>query len=192
MAGQRRQGARTQLRVIGGQWRGSRLEIGDNPALRPTADRIRETLFNWLAGRIANARCLDLFAGSGALGIEALSRGAAHCDFVESDPHTAGLIETQLGRLGAGDTGSVHTGDALSLAPPKAPWDIVFIDPPFAAELTAPVLEQLRAPGFLAEDADIYVETARDDLAMDHGFDGFEIWRDKCAGEVRYGLLQRL
>lgn len=175
--------------MIGGRWRGSKLAIHDNPALRPTGDRVRETLFNWLGASVQNARCLDLFAGSGALGIEALSRGAACCDFIEADKRTAGLLQQQLERLGAAGTARVHCGDATRIDIPDKPWDIVFIDPPFDLRLTGPVLAQLQTPGLLADRAEIYVETAADDPTLAQLPAGYDIWRDKRAGEVRYALL---
>lgn len=189
MTGRGRRQTADHLRVIGGRWRGSKLTIHENPALRPTGDRVRETLFNWLGASVQNARCLDLFAGSGALGIEALSRGAAHCDFVEADNGTASLLRQQLQRLGAAALGRVHCNDATKVAPPDTPWDVVFIDPPFDLRLAAPVLEHLRTPGLLAERAEVYVETAVADPTLDQLPAGYDVWRDKQSGDVRYALL---
>lgn len=188
-SGGRGQPKRQQLRIIAGDWRGRTIDIGDREAIRPTPNRVRETLFNWLGSGIQRARCLDLFAGSGALGIEALSRGAAHCDFIEQDPATARLLRQQLDKLEAGSRADVITGDALSLSPPTAPFDVVFVDPPFAARLTADILQQLSHPGWLAADADVYIETAADDSSLDELPDGFTCHRDKRAGDVRYGLV---
>lgn len=179
-----------QLRIIGGSWRGRKIAVSDREALRPTPNRVRETLFNWLGPGIEHARCVDLFAGSGALGIEALSRGAASCEFIELDPGAARHLEQQLQTLSSDRSRyRVITGDAFALSPPREPWHVVFIDPPFAAECVHEVLAHLSQPGFLSEDADIYVETAADDPSLDAIPSGFELRRDKRAGDVRYALL---
>src|SRR6056300_908860 len=104
-----------QVRIIAGQWRGRKLDVVSNiDGLRPTPDRVRETLFNWLQYEIQDARCLDLFAGAGALGIEALSRGAQHCDFIDLDPIAASSIQTHLQTLGGHGISAVHCCEALS------------------------------------------------------------------------------
>ena len=129
--------------------------------LRPTGDRIRETLFNWLAPHIQGARCADLFAGSGALGLEALSRGAAHCDFVDSAVAALSGIRQHLRTLDAQDAGTCHTLTAQQfLQQTREPYDIVFVDPPFKLPLVEPVCELLAASGLLAEAAFVYIETA--------------------------------
>jgi len=150
-----------QVRIIAGRWRGSKLPVLDLPGLRPSSDRLRETLFNWLQPELARARVLDLFAGSGALGFEAASRGAAHVDLVEQSAATVAALRATAARL-AGDppTGiAVHAADALAwLAEPMhGPFDLAFIDPPFMAELWTPALAAL-APR-LAECAKVYVES---------------------------------
>jgi len=123
---------RNSVRIIGGAWRGRRVSFPDSPGLRPTPDRIRETLFNWLQHSVANARCLDLFAGSGALGLEALSRGAAELVFVEQAVAVARMLREQLARLEASTRGQVaEMGVARFLRTPAAPFDLVFLDPPF-------------------------------------------------------------
>lgn len=180
---------RQQLRIIAGDWRGRNIDIGRQEAIRPTPNRVRETLFNWLGPSIQRARCLDLFAGTGALGIEALSRGAAHCDFIEQDAVTARLLREQLQALGGGSRARVVAGDALASPAPATPYDVVFIDPPFAARLAADAMHRLAQPDWLAADADIYVETAADDPTLDQLPAGFECWRDKRAGDVRFGLV---
>ena len=124
-------GGHSQLRIIGGQWRGRKLAFTPEDGLRPTADRVRETLFNWLAADIHGARCLDLFAGSGALGLEALSRGAAHCDFVDHSSRACRQIETHLALLEAADRGHCHpVGAEPFLRGAQQAYDIVFLDPP--------------------------------------------------------------
>ena len=117
----------SRLRIIGGEWRGLRLNFPDNVAhLRPTPDRVRETLFNWLTSRIQGAHCLDLFAGSGALGLEALSRGASHCTFVDNAAAAAEAVRSHLSQLNADQRATVVCGNALQWQ--GAPFDVVFID----------------------------------------------------------------
>jgi 16S rRNA (guanine966-N2)-methyltransferase len=153
-----RASART-LRIIGGAWRGRRLRFPPSPEIRPTPDRVRETLFNWLALRVPGARCLDLFAGSGALGLEALSRGAAHVTFVERDPAAAREIGARLAQWGA-HAASVEQADARTFLEHRAgaPFDIVFLDPPFSSTLLEETAARLEQRGWLAGDARIYVE----------------------------------
>ena len=149
-----------KIRITGGQWRGRKLSVPDLPGLRPTGDRARETLFNWLQSRIRGARCLDLFAGTGALGLEAASRGAAAVTLVEQDRELAG----RLGRIAAdwpgGELIEVICADALAWLPgAQGPFDLVFVDPPFAGELHLRVLEHLARPGLLDPDARVYLES---------------------------------
>jgi 16S rRNA (guanine966-N2)-methyltransferase len=157
--------ART-LRIIGGTWRGRRLRFPPSPEIRPTPDRVRETLFNWLARRVPGARCLDLFAGSGALGLEALSRGAAHATFVERDPAAAREIRARLAEWHAHDA-LVEHADARSFLErtPAAPFDIVFLDPPFASTLLDETAARLEQGGWLSKDALVYIECPADAAA---------------------------
>lgn len=179
--------ARNQLRLIGGRYRGRRLDFPDQSGLRPTPDRIRETLFNWLQPRLAGARCLDLFAGSGALGFEAASRGAAEVVMIERAEAAARQLRANADRLGA--TGiQIHRADALNwLAGCASPFDLVFLDPPFADGLLAPAMARLSKPGWLAAEARLYLEAP-----IQTGFPplpgDWELIRDKTAGQVRYGL----
>ena len=145
------------VRIIAGRLRGSKLPVADRAGLRPTSDRVRETLFNWLQPVVPGARVLDLFAGTGALGFEAASRGAADVQLVERDPALAANLRAQAGRLRA-DSVRVHHADALSWlrAPASGRFDIVFLDPPFDAGLWEPAAALL-AP-WLAPSAWIYVE----------------------------------
>lgn len=173
------------IRIIGGGWRGRRLAVGEGSGLRPTPDRVRETLFNWLAPLIEGARCLDAFAGTGALGIEALSRGAASCLFVEHDPGLARDIEKALATLGT-EAGEVRCGDVLALlrAPAATRFDVVFLDPPFTADLLEPVLAAL--PPHLAPNHRVYLEYPADrppELGPE-----WSVIRSKRAGEVGYCL----
>ena len=149
-----------QIRLIGGRWRGTRLPVPEVEGLRPTSDRVRETLFNWLQAEVAGARVLDLFAGTGALGLEAASRGAARVDFVERAPAAIRALEAAIARLGReeGPPMAVHAGDAVAwLSAAAGPWDVIFVDPPFAAGLWPSVLDRL-APR-LAPRAHVYVES---------------------------------
>jgi len=172
----------SQLRIIGGRWRGRKVAFAPIEGLRPTGDRLRETLFNWLQFYLPGARCLDLFAGSGALGLEALSRGAGAVDFVELDRGAAQILRQQLSVLQA-DNGEVHNLPAeVFLAQPTAPYDLVFVDPPFAANLWDSTLKQLSAGGLLGENALIYVETPRGtSVAVP---EGWQLQKEKQAGQV--------
>jgi 16S rRNA (guanine966-N2)-methyltransferase len=189
--GAREPGARSRvLRIIGGRHRGRRLRFPPGVVIRPTPDRVRETLFNWLQPRIVGARVLDMFAGSGALGLEALSRGAAHVTFLEADRRAAGAIEA-LAREWHEESVAVERVDALQwLARRQAAekFDIVFVDPPYDANLLAAALEALCARQLLAPDARVYVEhRARDAL---QGLPAaWKAVRDGRAGEVGYHLL---
>jgi 16S rRNA (guanine966-N2)-methyltransferase len=148
-----------RLRLIGGDYRRRLLPVLDSPGLRPTPDRVRETLFNWLAAALPGARVLDLFAGTGALGLEALSRGARQATFVERDARVAGQLAANLATLGAAERGRVVTGEAAAfLAGPPTPCSLVFLDPPFRQGLAAPCCAALEA-GWLSDDAFIYLET---------------------------------
>lgn len=178
------------LRIIGGTWRGRRLRFPPLPGIRPTPDRVRETLFNWLGTRIAGARCLDLFAGSGALGLEALSRGAALVLFVEREPAAVRELRKRLAEWGASGA-RVEQADALRfVAEPGEAFDVVFLDPPFGMDLLARAAEILETHGWLAPGALIYVETpAREPLPALPA-----TWRPlkaKKAGEVGYHLFER-
>lgn len=187
-----RPGNSGQLRIIGGRWRGRKLRFPAAPGLRPTPDRVRETLFNWLGGQLPGARCIDLFAGSGALGLEALSRGAGHCCFVDNNGPGLDVIGQHLALLECGD-GQCRRADAMSLLAGgnrDTPYDIAFLDPPFDAGLLAPACEVLNSHGWLADDAMVYVESS----VRDPEFvapPGWNLHRDKRAGEVRYRLFVR-
>jgi len=177
-----------RLRIVGGTLRGSRLDVADAPGLRPTPDRVRETLFNWLMPVIEGARCLDLFAGTGALGIEALSRGAAQVDFVETDAQLATLLRENLMRLK--QIAFVHRRDALQfLAATDAHYDIVFLDPPFTAGLWTAAAQALEAHDRLVPDALIYVESPAQEIPELPT--NWNLHREGRAGAVRYALYRR-
>ena len=178
-----------RIRIVGGSLRNSRLDVPESPGLRPTPERVRETLFNWLAPMIHGARCLDLCAGTGALGIEALSRGAAGVQFVESDARAAQALRANLARLktSAGEVSLQDASHFLQGAPQRQ--DLVFLDPPFALQLWTPLARQLEQGGWLAAQAWIYVESPR------HGAPelpaSWKLHREGHAGEVRFALYRR-
>ncbi|WP_444920497.1 16S rRNA (guanine(966)-N(2))-methyltransferase RsmD [Microbulbifer sp. CnH-101-G] len=170
----------SQLRIIGGQWRGRKLQFAPVEGLRPTGDRLRETLFNWLQFYLPDAHCLDLFAGSGALGLEALSRGAASVDFVELNPLAARTLKQQLQLLETTD-GQVHNCRAADfLGSGNKPYDIVFIDPPFADDLWQESLSALTDR--LSQGALIYIETPRDTVLSTAP--DWSLIKEKRAGQV--------
>ncbi|MEX0950842.1 MAG: 16S rRNA (guanine(966)-N(2))-methyltransferase RsmD, partial [Gammaproteobacteria bacterium] len=153
-----------RIRIIGGQWRHRQLPVPDRPGLRPTPDRLRETLFNWLQDCIQGARCLDLFAGSGALGFEAASRGAAGVVLVERDPALARALDEQVSVLQAAQM-QVHCSEALHwLHQPQDPFDIIFLDPPFGTDLLSQSLELIAANAMLRAGGRVYVEAPLNDV----------------------------
>jgi len=200
-----------KLRIISGNWRGRRLSVPDLPGLRPSGDRAREVLFNWLQGHVRGARCLDLFAGTGALGLEAASRGAGSVMLVEQDR----CLCRQLIELGndwpGGEVLTVVQADAVRWAErAEGPFDIVFVDPPFGAGLYAKTLRALARPGLLAPGALVYVESAarssspfqpprnqQPPASSPCGGENIEpspanwsVFREKRLGDVRMQLLQ--
>ncbi len=177
-----------RLRIVAGNWRSRLLDIEDAPGLRPTSERIRETLFNWLEPRLRNARCLDLFAGSGALGLEALSRGAAYCVFVENSASAAATLRKNIATLDAVGA-EIHEIDAIEYlqGQDKVEFDIVFLDPPFAAVILADLCRLLVERSLLADDSRIYIEEDRSTPAIVLP-EGWQTLRTKNAGNVRYSL----
>lgn len=178
-----------QVRIIGGRWRNTRLQVPDVQGLRPTSDRVRETLFNWLMPKLPGARVLDLFAGSGALGLEAVSRGAASAQLVERDPALAAALRTVVGKLDAQAQVQVAQADALQWLEGAVPAqaDLVFLDPPFAAGLWEQVIARL--PRHLAEDAWLYVEAPAG--AMPQMPPGWSLHRDGSTRDVAYALYRQ-
>lgn len=177
--------ANNQVRIIGGQWRSRRLTFPPIPGLRPTPDRVKETLFNWLAPHIHGIRCLDAFAGSGALGFEALSRGAAHTVFLESSRDVAQALRDNAALLKTSDA-TVHCVDTLSwLAQPATDtFDLVLLDPPYALSLLEPCITLLLQHGWLNPGAFIYAESN----APIPDFPGLTQHRTQKASQV-YGVL---
>jgi len=166
------------------------LDIADVPGLRPTSERIRETLFNWLAPNIAGARCLDLFAGTGALGLEALSRGAGAVVFVEKSAVAANVLRANAQVLNA-LTADVRQANALVFleAKPGKKFDIVFLDPPFAADMLSDLCRLLDEASMLVSGALVYLEEDRSRPETDLP-SGWRILKSKTAGNVRYSLAQ--
>ncbi|MGQ0429733.1 MAG: 16S rRNA (guanine(966)-N(2))-methyltransferase RsmD [Gammaproteobacteria bacterium] len=178
------------VRIIGGRWRGRRIPVAPGAGLRPTPDRVRETLFNWLTPAISGSRCLDLFAGTGALGLEAASRGAAEVVLVERDREAAARLRDAAAALAPMEARVVEA-DALSwLGGPARPFDIVFLDPPFDADLLPAAMRGLESGGWLAPGARIYLEApaAQGPLALPAGW---TLHRTGRAGAVGYHLALR-
>lgn len=183
-------GGSQSVRVIGGQWRSRRISFPDLPQLRPTPDRVRETLFNWLAPIIDGAQCLDLFAGSGALGIEALSRGAAEVVFLEQSREAAVSLREQLGLLNAQHARVIESDALHYLQRTQDHFDIVFLDPPYDSDLLPQICELLEKRSLLRPHARIYIEQRTDaTLSLPSQW---ELLRSKRAGQVHYHLAGTL
>ena len=178
-----------RLRIVAGKWRSRLLEIADVPGLRPTSERVRETLFNWLSPQIDGARCLDLFAGTGALGLEALSRGAAESVFVEKSAIAVKVLENNIAKLGL-STAFVYQAEALSFLERTGAgtFDIVFLDPPFAADMLGDLCRLLDEASMLAGGARIYLEEdrAKPEVSLPARW---QVLKTKNAGNVRYSLV---
>ena len=178
------------LRIIGGEWRGRRIRFPSRGGIRPTPDRVRETLFNWLMAKVSGSRCLDLFAGSGALGLEALSRGAASVTFVERDRENAArLAETARG-LAPGRAHVVEADAIAWLDGPSSRHDIVFLDPPYGSGLQGEAMRMLAARDWLAPGALVYVELAAQSGPPELPA-GWNLHRSGRAGAVGYHLARR-
>ncbi|MFT7560236.1 MAG: 16S rRNA (guanine966-N2)-methyltransferase [Flavobacteriales bacterium] len=179
----------SSLRIIGGTWRSRRLPIIEADGLRPSADRIRETLFNWLQADVRGARCLDLFAGTGALGLEALSRGASFVQFNELNPKVERQLSANLQLLTLDPSrAKSHCQNSVQWLDQSTdkPYDIVFIDPPFAAKLWDESFKVLEHRKLLADRALIYVESPRDTKLQLP--ENWEILREKSSGSLSYRL----
>lgn len=180
---------KNQLRLIAGTWRGRKLPFAPVPGLRPTPDRVRETLFNWLSPVIREARCLDLFAGSGALGFEAASRGAAEVILVDSHAEVIHSLRQQIDVLDARQVRAVQSGCNRYLDSQARPMDIVFLDPPYHENLLPGCIGQLESAGWLANEAWIYIETGKfSDLDIP---DTWALFRNTVAGQVNGYLVRR-
>lgn len=199
-----------QLRIIGGRWRGRKLNFSDGEGLRPTMDRVRETLFNWLQGEIVGARCLDLFTGSGALGLEALSRYAGEVVMVDKNPQAIAMINKNLDLLDV-DNATLLREDARDFLLRTAEdsllknaegslsknadgsthqntFDIVFLDPPFNQNLVAPFCQLLADSNCLSKQASIYIEMEKN-TCLPELPSGWQVVREKQAGQLAYYLV---
>ncbi len=180
-----------QLRIIGGTLRGRKLSIADLPGLRPSTDRVRETLFNWLQFELPDQHCLDLFAGTGALGFEALSRGARHVTLLEQSKAAAAMLSAHSEKLNQECKGhaEIVCADALQWLQNQAaePFDIVFVDPPFHSDLAGPSCQLLQQQRYVDEGSWVYLETEkRWPLTVPSNW---LLQREKVAGQVCYRLF---
>ena len=183
-------GKSNSVRIIGGDWRGRRLPVADVPGLRPSGDRSRETLFNWLQPWIPAADCADLFAGTGVLGFEAASRGAASVLMIEKHPRVLETLRQSIEQLQAVQV-NLQGGGAMSMIEEIKPdsLDIVFVDPPFDSNLQALVLERLDKIACVRHGGFVYVESpAKGKLIPPQGW---RLWRDQQLGEIRMQLFRR-
>lgn len=180
------------MRVIAGEWRGRKLTAPKGDATRPTADRTRETLFSMLTGRLGSfeeLRVADLFAGSGALGIEALSRGAAHCLFVEQERSAQGAIRANLSSLGASSKGTLEAGSVMGLRAAREPVDVILADPPYGTGAGEVALDKLLRLGWIGEATWIALETG---AAEEPRVAGLEIETTRKVGKARLHLMRRV
>ncbi|HDL5374113.1 TPA: 16S rRNA (guanine(966)-N(2))-methyltransferase RsmD, partial [Mannheimia haemolytica] len=180
-----------EVRVIAGLWRGRKLPVLNAEGLRPTTDRVKETLFNWLMHDIAHSRCLDCFAGSGSLGIEALSRQAQAVVFLEKFANAANQLKKNLQALKSEQGSVIHTDTLAYLAQKNngEPFNIVFIDPPFHQGFVPQVLNLLAENNWLAPNAILYVETEKNHPPLELP-QGWQILKEKAAGMVVSRLIQ--
>ncbi len=179
------------IRIIAGLWRGRKLPVHDIQGLRPTTDRVKETVFNWLMADVRGSICLDCFAGSGALGFEALSRGAQKVLMVEQDKLAANQLKHNLALLDT-TNGQVHQGDCLAYLAQKSPdshYDLVFIDPPFRQGLAAKTITLLTEQQWLTQGALIYVEVESELTGLDIP-PNWTLLKEKSAGQVRFSLYR--
>lgn len=183
-------GQRNQLRIIGGDWRGRKLAFPDRPGLRPTPDRVRETLFNWLMPMIRHARCLDLFAGSGALGLEALSRGAAEVVLVDNQPQVIAGLQKNIDLLQAAERVRLQQCEALQyLQLLKDRFDLIFLDPPYYQGLLQPCIDRLHELQALSRQGYLYFEANRDET-LPRLPAAWTIHRQKSAGQIACFLVK--
>lgn len=178
------------IRIIAGLWRGRKLPVHDAQGLRPTTDRVKETLFNWIAQDVPRAKCLDLFAGSGGLGFEAASRQAEHVIMLELNPLAHKQLEKNVSSLNTESVQAIHTDCLTYLEQAGTPFDIVFIDPPFRQGLLENCLKLLEQNNWLAENAMIYIETEKE-LTISGVPENWSLYREKNAGQVSYRLFER-
>jgi 16S rRNA (guanine966-N2)-methyltransferase len=180
-----------KLRIIGGEWRSRQIDFYDAPGLRPTPARVRETLFNWLQYDITGSRCLDLYAGSGALGFEAASRGAKSVVQVENNPEACRSLKENAIKLAATQIKITQSDVFRYLSGDAEPFDIVFLDPPFALNLATQTCQWLEDKGWLSQYAKIYVEVESKMKFLDELPKNWQLLKSKTAGEVSYHLYER-
>jgi 16S rRNA (guanine966-N2)-methyltransferase len=181
---------KNELRIIGGRWRSRKLKFPQSKGLRPTPDRVRETLFNWLQGEIEGAACLDLYAGSGALGFEAASRGAARVVQVENVAVVYQNLLQNRAILQANSVEVIRSDVGRFLSDRVESFDVVFLDPPFRQGLVIPCCQALETQGWLKPRAKIYIETEKE-LALQGLPPFWQLLRDGKSGEVSYYLWER-
>ena len=179
------------IRLISGKWKGKKLPVKDKKGLRPTTDRTKETLFNWLMHDIRDANCLDCFSGSGSLGFEALSRYAKYCTFLELDKQVAAQLQTNINTLKI-ENAQIIQADSLQylIQPATIQYDVVFIDPPFNQELAQPCINQLASQDHLADQCLIYVEVENTLNTIEFP-DDWSLLKEKTSGQVRYQLFSK-
>ncbi|WP_434525848.1 16S rRNA (guanine(966)-N(2))-methyltransferase [Photorhabdus asymbiotica] len=190
MAKKSQQQSMGKIRIIGGKWRSRKLPVLNSPGLRPTTDRVRETLFNWLAPVIQEARCLDCYAGSGALGLEALSRYAAQATFIEYERNVAKQLSANLALLNAKNAEITNDSALNYLSQPGTPYNVIFLDPPFRQGILAETIKLLEQHCWLADKSWIYVEAESESAAADVPAN-WQLHREKVAGQVAYRLYIR-
>lgn len=178
-----------QIRIIGGIWRSRKLPVAEQPGLRPTTDRVKETLFNWLQFELRDARVLDAFAGSGSLGFEALSRGASELVMIEQTPHIARQLQSNIDTLGVNANAQVICANALSaISANLGTFQVIFLDPPFQQGLLQPCITQLEQAQCISENGWVYIECERDLPVTTPPH--WQLHREKYAGQVAYRLYQ--
>lgn len=178
------------VRIISGLWRGRKLPVHDAQGLRPTTDRVKETLFNWLATDIPHARCLDLFAGSGGLGFESASRQAKWVTMVEFNKQAYQQLVTNTAKLKANNIELIQQDALQFLQQPGQAYDVIFIDPPFRQGLLEQTLNLLQQNGWLTKEGLIYIETEKE-LQLPKLPSHWQLYREKIAGQVCYRLYQQ-
>jgi 16S rRNA (guanine966-N2)-methyltransferase len=179
-----------ELRIIGGTWRSRRIAFFDYPGIRPSLNQIRETVFNWLQTKVESSVCLDLFAGSGAFGLEALSRGAKSVDFIDNHPKVISYIQASLKQLQAEEKSKTYLRQLPNdLRQLQKQYDIIFVDPPYGTPLLQQSLYYLRESELLAAGAIVYFEAGKRDIV---NTDGWDILRHKFTKNLQYGIISRI
>ncbi|WP_299734259.1 16S rRNA (guanine(966)-N(2))-methyltransferase RsmD [uncultured Endozoicomonas sp.] len=180
-----------QLRIIAGEWRSRKLPVADVPGLRPTSDRVRETVFNWLSMITPGANVLDVFSGTGALSFEALSRGAASATILEKSPVAANMLKRNLATLKTSKAQVIETDSLIWLTrPADQPYDLIFLDPPFRMNLLQPACELLERNGYLHENSYLYIEVEKE-LSPMPAPDNWQQEKVKTAGQLTFSLWSR-